>query len=299
MKRSYIQLALSMCLVGINIPLGKIISQSMSVFLFANIRFAIAAVVLVPIVLLKRDKKTCLSKNDLLVIFFQSFFGVFLFSIFMLYGVRYTTAISASIITSTTPAFIAIIAFFLLKEKMNINSTISVVLAVIGIAFISVESGGTLSTIQDNMFGNMLIIFAVISEALFSIYAKLVSNKLHPLQMAALVNIFGFMLFLPFTIHSMLTDHIVILPHMWILIIYYSITASVLSFFLWFRGIAKVPANISGLFTVFMPISAVIVGVIFLHESFTAKQAGGMVLAITAIYVSVRKSHQTKYDKST
>lgn len=289
MKLAYIQLALSMCLVGINIAVGKVISQSIPVFLFANIRFVIAAVVLIPMILLQKDKKLNISKKDLFLIFLQSLFGVFLFSIFMLYGVRYTSAISASIITSTTPACIAIIALFFLKEKLNLYGFVSVILAVLGITFISIHAGSVTSANQDNMLGNILIICAVISEALFSIFAKLVSTKLEPLQMAAMVNIFGFLLFLPFSIHLISTAKIVILPYMWVLIIYYSLTASVLSFFLWFRGIVKVPANIAGLFTVFMPISAAFVGVAFLHESFTIKQAVGMVLAIAAVYIGVRE----------
>lgn len=287
MKLSYIQLALSMCLVGINIAVGKVISQSVPVFLLANIRFVIAAAILVPIVFMQKDTKFSLDRKDCMLLFFQSLFGVFLFSIFMLYGIRYTSAISAGIITSTTPACIALIAIFFLKEKLNLYNTISIALTVLGITLISVDVGGIVSGNSANIFGNALILCAVISEALFTIFAKQVSNKLNPLQMTAIVNIFGFLLFIPFSVYSIMTTKITITSHIWLLIIYYSLTASVLSFFLWFRGIADVPANIAGLFTVFMPISSALVGILFLHESFTAKQAVGMIFAIVAIYLGI------------
>ena len=88
-----------------------------------------------------------------------------------------------------------------------------------------------------------------------------------------------------------MTNH-KISPLIWLLIIYYSLTASVLSFILWYKGIAKVPASVAGLFTVFMPVSSALIGVTFLHESFTWKHAIGMVLAITAIYIGVRNPQQ-------
>ncbi|AOT71436.1 DMT family transporter [Geosporobacter ferrireducens] len=298
MKLSYIQLAVSMCLVGINIAVGKVISQTVPVFLFANIRFFIAAVILVPMVFMEKDTKFSLNRKDWMLLFLQSLFGVFLFSIFMLCGVRYTSAISAGIITSTTPAFIALLAFFFLKEKFNFHNYMSILLAVLGITLISIETRGIASSNSANMFGNILILCAVISEALFTIFAKPVSTKLKPLQMTAIVNVFGFLLFIPFSIYSLMTTRIIITSHIWLLMIYYSLTASIFSFFLWFRGIADVPANIAGLFTVFMPVCSAFVGIVFLNESFTTKQAVGMIFAIAAIYLGIRKPKESTSNPS-
>ncbi|WP_089283360.1 DMT family transporter [Anaerovirgula multivorans] len=284
---------LPLCLVGINIAVGKVISQSVPVFLFANIRFVIAAAILVPMVFMQKDRKFSLDPKDWMLLFLQSLFGVFLFSIFMLYGVRYTSAISAGIITSTTPACIALIAIFFLKEKLNLYNSISIALAFLGITLISIDVEGIVSPNSANMFGNALILCAVISEALFTIFAKQVSTKLKPLQMTAIVNVFGFLLFIPFSIYSLMTTRIIITPRIWLLMIYYSLTASIFSFFLWFRGIADVPANIAGLFTVFMPISSAFVGIVFLHESFTTKQAVGMIFSIAAIYLGIRKPKES------
>jgi len=298
MRTAYFQLALSMCLVGINIAVGKIISQTIPVFLFANIRFVIATAVLVPLILYQNDTKLSLTRKDWQYLFLQAFFGVFLFSIFMLYGVRYTPAISAGIITSTTPAWIAIIAFFFLRERLDWYSAASVLLAVSGIALISTAFGGSGATSSGNLFGNLLIVCAVISEALFTIFAKPVSNHLSALQMTAIVNFFGFLLFIPFSFHTLATTEIHISHSIWMLILYYSLTASILSFLLWFRGITKVPANIAGLFTVFMPISSALTGVFFLNESMTSQQIVGMLFAIIAIGIGVYSQTKSTSDIS-
>lgn len=290
MKLAYIQLALSMCLVGINIAVGKIIIQSVPIFLFSDIRFIIASLVLLPMLFLQRDLKFELTSKEWLLLFLQAFFGVFLFSIFMLYGVRYTSTISAGIITSTTPACIALIALLFLKEKLNRNNFIAICLAVLGIILISVNWENNTVASTDTLQGNVLIICAVVSEALFTIFAKPLSTKLKPLQMAAMVNLFGLILFIPFSVYQLLMIDIKISPMIWLLIIYYSLTSSVLSFILWYRGITKVPANIAGLFTVFMPVSSAFCGVLFLHESLTIRHVAGIVMAMAAILIAVKKT---------
>lgn len=290
MKLAYIQLALSMCLVGINIAVGKIIIQSVPIFLFSDIRFIIASLVLVPMLFSQQDLKFKLTNKEWLMLFLQAFFGVFLFSIFMLYGVRYTSAISAGIITSTTPACIALIALLFLKEKLSRNNVIAICLAVLGIILISVSWENYAVASTDTLLGNVLIICAVVSEALFTIFAKPLSTKLKPLQMAAMVNLFGFILFIPFSVHQLLMMDIKITPFIWLLIIYYSLTASVLSFILWYRGITKVSANLAGLFTVFMPVSSAFCGVLFLHENLTIRHVAGIVMAMSAILIAVKKT---------
>ena len=288
MRLAYFQLALSMSIVGANVAVGKIIVNELPVFLFSELRFFIALLFLIPIVLGDSKKITPLSKNNLFFLFLQSFFGVFLFSIFILYGVRFTTATSAGIITSTVPAAIALLSFFILGEKPSVRQVFSVGLAVLGISVISFQ--GVSTEKEGALLGNLLIIGAVISEALFTIYAKKLSGVLSPLQMAVGVNIMGLFLFLPFAINEALDYSFnSISISMWFLIVYYSVTASVLSFILWYRGVKKVAASIAGLYTGFMPIAATLVSLIFLKENFGLSQLSGMVCVLCAIYLGTKK----------
>lgn len=288
MRGAYLQLALAMSLVGTNIAVGKIIVKEVPVFLFSEMRFFIASFFLIPLLFCGRQEKIQLQKNGWGFLFLQSFFGVFLFSILMLYGVKFTSATSAGIITSTIPAAIAILSYFLLQEKPSIMQCISVCFAVLGISIISFQGD---SMEKDGMLGNILIIGAVISEALFTIYAKKLSGILTPLQMAVGVNSFGIILFFPFAIIEGLTfDFNSINVSMWLIIAYYSITASVLSFILWYCGVEKVNANVAGLFTGFMPIAATFVSVICLKEDFGLVHLVGMVCVLSAIYLGTKGS---------
>ncbi|MGC5327228.1 DMT family transporter [Brevibacillus sp. SYSU BS000544] len=291
MRLAYLQLALSMAFVGINVAVGKVIVHEIPIFLFSEIRFLIALCFLIPMLYYSPKKdKVELQKSDWSYLFLQSFFGVFLFSLLMLYGVRFTSATSAGIITSTVPAVIALLSFFFLREKLSLPQIFSIFLTVVGISIISTQAGPA-SLDEENLFwGNLLVLGAVISEALFTIFAKKLSDKLSPIQMAIGVNAIGFVLFLPFAIKEAFTFSFS-QPGitLWLLVFYYSITASVLSFVLWYKGVAKVKASVAGLFTGFLPVSATLVGVLLLNESFGWSQTIGMICVLVAIFLGTRE----------
>lgn len=70
---------------------------------FLRIAFLIASVVLLTLLFCIEKGLPALTKKDVLVLLVQSFTGVFLFSICLLYGVQYTTGTESGILTSTTP----------------------------------------------------------------------------------------------------------------------------------------------------------------------------------------------------
>ena len=70
------------------------------------------------------------------------------------------------------------------------------------------------------------------------------------------------------------------------LLVVYAIAASVLTVWLWMTGLKHVPASSAGVFTVFLPISAAAVGVLFLGEQFTPAQAAAFALALVGVVLA-------------
>ncbi|MOA65298.1 EamA-like transporter family protein [compost metagenome] len=62
-----------------------------------------------------------------------------------------------------------------------------------------------------------------------------------------------------------------------------------LSFLLWYRGISEVPANVAGLFTGLMPVSAALVGIFILGEILSSGHVIGMGLVIASILFGANK----------
>ncbi|ATH80915.1 EamA family transporter [Ectopseudomonas mendocina] len=278
---AYTCLALSMLLVGGNIAVGKAILDELPVFLFALLRFAIACLVLAPGMLLPAVRRR-LDRQAAGGLFLQAFFGCFLFSLFILHGVRLTSATSAGIVLSITPSLVALLAWLLLSERIAARNSLAIGLAIAGMALLNLlegSQGGSAS-----LLGNALVLGAVLSEALFAIYSRRLSLSLHPWAMAFGVNLAGLLLFLPLAWpQAMSFDWQAPSSTTWQLLGFYSLSASVLSFLLWYTGISRVAANVAGLFIGLMPLSAALVGVFALGERFAASHALGMVLVLGAI----------------
>ncbi|MEH6629568.1 MAG: DMT family transporter [Halopseudomonas aestusnigri] len=293
MIRVYMSLALAMAMVGGNIAVGKSIVEEVPLFVFMVVRGIVAVGVLYPWMRLVSKETLPSDKVVWRELFLQSFLGIFLFSVFMLLGVGYTTAVSAGIITSTIPAVVAVLSWFILKERMSAMTSLAIALAVGGVALTNLanadDSGSTA------LLGGALVMLAVVMEALFTIFAKRLSNRLSPVQLATGVNVVSLLLFLPFGIwQSLETDLSLITTEMWLMMGYYSLTASVLSFYFWYWGVARVSASTAGLFTAVMPVSAALAGILFLSETFSLMQAIGMGAVLAAIAVGTMGTKQSK-----
>lgn len=250
----YACLALAMILVGANIPIGKAIVAHVPVFLFSAMRFLVASIILIPIAW--RANGFRVSRRGTLGLFSQAFLGSFLFSVFMLYGLRSTSAIAAGIITSATPAAIALLAWLFLRESITRRGLLAVGLCVAGIVAVNLPSASPKSG-TPSLVGSALVLAAVWSEAAFAVSSRHLATGVPPLGMAMWVNVFGVFLFAPFALVELRSFPLrTVPPAIWGLMLAYSMMASVLAFLLWYRGISQVAASIAGLFTGLLPISA-------------------------------------------
>ena len=75
-------------------------------------------------------------------------------------------------------------------------------------------------------------------------------------------------------------------PGTWLLLVFYAIAASMITVWLWMQGMRFVPAPQAGVFTVMLPISAALVGVLFLGERFGLAHVGAFVLAMVGLLLA-------------
>ncbi len=294
--RAYLELTFAMAIVGSSVVVGKLLIASFPVFLGAGLRFAIASVILIPVLFVNEKGIPSLTRTDWLFLFLQTLTGVFLFSVFLLYGLKFTTAAESGIITSTTPAVLGVISFLFLKERLTWYKGIGIALTLLGILALNLT--GTATSFERGshpLLGNFLIFGAVIGEALFTIFRKMASEKVTPLAGTTLMSILGFFMFLPFAIfeaqtfvfaHTTMTD--------WLNIVYYGVVVTVIAFMLWFRGLSKVPASTAAVFTGVWPVSAVLLSYIILKEPFVPSHLLGIACVLLGISFITREPFQTR-----
>ncbi len=263
----YLQLALAMAIVGSSVVAGKMITASLPVMLSSCIRFAIAAPVLIFVLLAREGRPKLPSRADIFTLLLQALCGVFLFSVFLLYGVQYTGAIEAGLITGTLPAVTSALAVLLLRERLNAWQCAGIGCAVLGAVLLNIlgpeQAGGTTSSV----LGIGLVFAAVVCEALFVVLGKRTDGRVSALTIATAMSVLGFLLFLPFALwdawhfdfsRSTFVD--------WSLVAYFGLVVSVGAFWLFYAGLSQVPASVAGAFMAFLPLSAVLLSALVLGE---------------------------------
>lgn len=284
---AYINLSLAMIIVGSSMVFGKVITQTFPVFLASGLRFAIASVLMLPLAMTGDKKAWSLTRKDLYWLILMAFCGQFVFTVLMLLGLRYTSAIDAGIITSSSPFMMALVAFFLLRERPGFFKSLAIVLVVLGI--LSVNG---LFNVRDNgggdghTLGNLLMVGAVMGEAFFLLMRKQISPGLSNLALTAYLCFAGFIMFLPFSIHQALEfDFSGVSLGGWGSIVYFGAVFTVLAYWFWFQGVSRVSGSTAGVFSAFMPVSAVTLSCIFLDETFGPAHGIGIGLVLAAIFI--------------
>ena len=275
-----------MVLVGSYVGLSKILVLTFPIFLLAWLRFGMAAVAMFGWVR-RGATETPLSTRDRKLLFMESFFGNFLFSICMLFGVGLSSALAAGVIMAGIPGAVALMSRIFLHERIAPRVMLGIGFAVAGIAVVSFSRNSVAGGSQATLAGNLLLVGAVICEASYVVIGKMLTGNVSPKRISALINLWGLALFTPFGLWQALRFDFTSVPmSAWALLLFYSMAASVVAVWLWMTGLKHVPASSAGVFSVLLPVSAAAVGVVFLGERFDSAQAAAFGLALAGVVLA-------------
>lgn len=260
-----------MALIGLNVGLGKAIVALMPVMVLLCLRFLIAVAVLAPCYRPSRLRR--ISAADWRRLLVQSLFGTVLFTWLMLNGAARTTALAAGVITSALPAVAALLAWLLLGERPERRTMLAIVLAVSGVVIVNMarpagdadHAAAALSTRA--LLGNLLVLGAVVCEAVYVVTSRRLSQSLPAIEICAMTHLLGLALSLPLCASALRHfDWRAAAPMLWPLVLWYSLSASVFSFWLWMKGVRHVAGARAGVFTSILPVAAAAYGIVFLRE---------------------------------
>jgi drug/metabolite transporter (DMT)-like permease len=308
-------LILSMSLVGSYVALSKPLTLVLPVLLLAWLRFGIGGLAMLHW-LKKPSHEPVMSPQTKRLVFIESLLGNFLFSICMLYGVSMTTAVNAGIIMAMIPAVVALMSWVFLGEHISLRIWAAIALGVLGIALYTLSNSehfrqyirrlevdfaieilnlnskidktpNAEADSSTSWLGSLLLLAAVFCEAAYAVIGKKLTTALSPKRISALINAWGFALMTPLGIYAawQFDFHTVSISN-WLLLVFYALAASMWSVWLWMTGLRVIPASAAGVYTVFLPITAALVGVFVLGENLNSIQIFGFALALLGVVLA-------------
>jgi drug/metabolite transporter (DMT)-like permease len=285
-----------MSLVGSYVALSKPLVGVFPVALLAWMRFGIGALAM-PHWLRKPSNESPLTATTKRLIFLESFLGNFLFTVCMLLGVSMTTAVSAGVIMAAIPTVVALLSWVFLRERIGLRVWAAIGFAVAGIALFSLSKSELSAQVSKGpeanisygsvWLGNLLVFGAVVCEASYAVIGKTLTGSLSPRRITALINLWGLALMTPFGLYAALSfDFGSVAAGTWLLLVFYALAASVWTVWLWMSGLKTVAAARAGVFTVMLPISAALVGVVGLGERLSGMQMLAFGLCLVGVVLA-------------
>ena len=205
--------------------------------------------------------------------------GVIGFQSMLYYGLRLTTSTNAGLINSLTPLLTAILVGVYFKERLNYRHWVAAIVTIFGLAFILAE--GKLSTLLllDFNLGDIFVLAAVISWALYSIIGKVAMRSLSPLLMTALGVFASLFIVVPLGI----VEAVYIQPpdltaRTVLALLFISIGPTVLSLLFWNKGMNILGPARASLFLNTVPVYIIIINAVFLGIMPYQYQWVGMIL---------------------
>jgi drug/metabolite transporter (DMT)-like permease len=281
---AYAQLAAAMALVGANVGVAKLLAEQLPIAMIAGLRCVMAVAILWPLARLLegRVRVTGAQKRNL---FLQALFGTAIYNAGLLAGLRWTSALEGGLVLATLPAVVALGSFLWLRERLLPRQWLAAGLAGLGMAAITLARLGGGSG-ESSAWGNLLVFVGVCGEAAYVLLAKRIAGQVPVFTASLWMQAFSAAVLLPFALPDWRAAAALADPNLFALLLFHSVTASVLCLLLWFQGLKRVSAGVAGVFTAFLPASAAATAVLFLGESFGAIHVAGFALMMASVLLA-------------
>lgn len=250
-------------------------------------RYALACVVLLGAWLITRGR--WIARRDLREIALVAFigFGVSLLAQFA--GTQLSTAAAGAVITSATPAFIILFAWPLLREVPSRPKLVGLALATIGVLVVSLL-GARLTSEQsrDPLLGNLLLIVAAVTWALYTVLARRATQRYSSLVVTLAVTAFGIPIVAPLAAIELQARSIgTLTPAVIAGILYVGIGSTAIAFYLWNKSFELLDAATASLFFFAQPLVGTLLSAIFLHEVLGPSFFAGATLIVAGVLLGL------------
>ena len=279
---AYIELTFAAVAWGVSFIATKIAVQQVTPAVVVFLRFAIGAVIML-VILLARRQLTLPTLKEGLYYALLGFIGISFHQWLQSTGLVTAQASTTSWIVSTSPVFIALLGWFFLKEKLGLNTIFGIMLASLGVLL--VVSKGSLSSLISGNFGttgDLLVLISAPNWAIFSVLSRSALKDKAALFVLFYVILFGWLFTsIPFVAaHGWLE-----IAHLnttgWLAVAFLGIGCTALAYIFWYDGLQAIPASRAGVFLYIEPLISLVVAAVLLGEAITlvALLGGGLILA--------------------
>lgn len=258
------------------------------------LRVWFSAICLIIFLLFKDYRLLKIKISDLWLFIGTGLVSIVFFNYCYFYTISKCSISIAAFLLYTAPVIVMILSVLILKEKMNISKSISLIMACVGLAFITGVIGYA-KLVQTRII--IIGIGAGFGYAMYSIFGKLLVSKYNAYTITTYTFIVASIgispLISPVSIVKKTIDFSAIYNDIGV-----SILCTVLPFLLYTKALEKEDSGKASIIATVEPIVATIIGVAIYNEKITVSKLVGILLIIFSIVVlNIKVKNKKEYTK--
>ena len=281
MSSTYLKLTLAALFWGGTFVAGRAVSQDIGPYSAAFIRFFLASLILIPLVIAEESHLPRLSYRQVIAVILLGLSGVFAYNVFFFSGLKTVEAGRAAVIIAANPVFIALFSFLLFREAFSVQKVMGIILSVTG-AIVVITRGDPGLFLRGGVgIGELYILGCVASWVVYTLVGKKVLTGLTPLIAVAYSSVVGTLALFPSAVIEGLWSTLQTLNGVLISsLVYLAFFGTVVGFVWFYHGVKEIGPARAGVFINLVPVSGVFLGIIILDEklSLSLLVGGGLVL---------------------
>lgn len=265
---------------------SKVAMAEMGPFTLTVLRFGVALLVVVPVARLSRGPAGShrLPWGTLAML---GFTGVSLYFGLQNLSLARTSASDAGLIAGSVPAVTAALSAIVLKERIGRLRVLGILTSILGVA--GVVLAGSSSGDSGSVTGDLLMMGAALSWAVYTLLVKQAGNKMSEISLLAYTMAFGTLFLLPGGGVEVAAAGLgAVSLQGWLSVLFLGLFGSGASFFLWNSALRHLDASEATTYVNLVPVVTVVSAAVLLGERPAPAQLAGGALVILGVYLASR-----------
>jgi len=279
----------------------KVVQREMGPLFATWLPLLISTFLIMPLVVRehRRSGGASMPMGDIAGFILLGTFGQAVVLLFSTWGVRLTLASNAALVGLALPVTTAVMAYFLLGERMTVVRGISFVLAIVGVLESSGIHWGELNFASPAfLLGNSMCFLSVLGSAYYNTYGKKLLEKYSALQVVLYSYCVAVTLLLPVTLYLepqsfQKVTHFGAL--VWLAVIFLAVFRNVLALVVFLYVLKRLDATVAGVTNYLIPFFGVLTAGIFLHEKLTKFMIlGGLLVLASTLFMTLYEGRERR-----
>jgi drug/metabolite transporter (DMT)-like permease len=266
-------------------PAVNIVLQTMGIFTSVFLRFSAAALILLVLLIARDGRFPRLTPRESVLVVGLGLLGIAIYNTLFTAALAMVEASRAALIVPTNPAFTALFAALLLRERLGKARGAGVALCVLGALWVLCRGDPRSFTRLDFGLGELILVGCIFMWSAYTLLGRAALSTLSPLALTALVMAAGAV---PLAVPAALENAPLgaVTWQGWAAFGYLVIFGTVIPF-LWFsEGIKALGAARAAQFINLVPPLAVAESVLILGEPFSPALLVGAALVVAGLYLT-------------